>query len=329
MKEVHLIKAAQIKPFVELLKDKGAAVDQYSRQTGLPLEQVLNETGVIGEFCAWKFIELAAKSENYDTLGYDSAQLNPITTPSDLGGFHMRYAQNLSTLLNYFIEDAQKESTGTNYILREDTHAHWFTREQMFGKENTSWQVEQYMIAVIIQIVRICAGKDWLPDEIRVSSTELPQALPNEWTGCRVGWGYETTEIKIPNTILALAPLEDRPFIDKNKDIHSNTVSSDLDLINLIKSQIHSKRINLESISQQTGLSPKTLKRRLSSMDTSFTQIIENTKIEIARKKLSEEITPIAKIADELGYQHAANFTRAFKRLCGVSPQQYRNTFQN
>jgi AraC-like DNA-binding protein len=233
-------------------------------------------------------------------------------------------APSLKKILEYFIDDVQSESTGCQYTLQADNDGMWFSRLQMFGKEAASWQVEQYMIASFIQIARICAGDQWLPSEIRISSTDTAQQLPYEWSQTRVTWGYKATEIKIPNHILALAP-QQLETASLDLQLNSGEPSSIvLDLSSLIQTQILSKKINLDTTAVQTGLSPKTLKRRLANMNTSFTEVVEFKRLEIARTKLEKTDDPIYLIAEDLGYQHSANFIRAFKRLCNITSHEYR-----
>jgi len=76
---------------------------------------------------------------------------------------------------------------------------------------------------------------------------------------------------------------------------------------------------------QQTGLSPKTLRRKLLKDNTSYSEIVGQLRFELAQSKLKKSAGPVHVIARELGYEHHANFTRAFKRMCGITPQEYRN----
>jgi len=92
MTEIHLIKASQAVPVLNTLERIGAPVGRLSAQSKMPIDVVRGNQGVIGEFSLWRFIELSAKSQGYDTLGYDCAQSNPIRSVGELGGFHMRMA---------------------------------------------------------------------------------------------------------------------------------------------------------------------------------------------------------------------------------------------
>ncbi len=166
MLQLHLIKAAQIMPFVRVLEKAGAPVRKLSERVGMPIDAVYAGNGVIGEYCAWRFIDLAAKHERLDLFGYDVANQYPINSVEGFGGIRTRTATTLKELLECFIEDVQADSTGCPYSLVHDTDGVWFVRELMFGENRKNWQTEQYIIAIIIQIIRLCAGSRGLPPAI-------------------------------------------------------------------------------------------------------------------------------------------------------------------
>ncbi len=58
------------------------------------------------------------------------------------------------------------------------------------------------------------------------------------------------------------------------------------------------------------------------------TRFIQEKVIEEARHRLAESNEKIARIADELGFQTPAYFSRVFTRRVGMSPRQYRKTRQ-
>jgi len=290
----------------------------------MPIDVVRGNQGVIGEFSLWRFIELSAKSEGYDTLGYDCAQSNPIRSVGELGGFHMRMAPTLKVILENFISDIRTECTSTFYSLRYDDDAHWFHRRQPYGKQFASWQAEQYIIAAILQIVRICAGADWLPTHINISATDRPRPLPEEWSEINISWGCNATEIKIPDTALALPPKSLQRSYQNHYSDEFDIPASAPRFVELIETQIRSGRINLDGTAEELGLSKSTLKRRLGKMNTSYREISEQVRFELAREILVNTEVPITEIALELCYGYPANFTRAFKRWSGMSPNAFR-----
>jgi AraC-like DNA-binding protein len=49
----------------------------------------------------------------------------------------------------------------------------------------------------------------------------------------------------------------------------------------------------------------------------------------LAARWLAHSDKPIAEIAFDLGYQDASNFTRAFRRQIGASPQAFRDNVES
>ncbi len=323
MKDIHLIKAAQALPFVQHLEDIGASVDRLSQQVKMPIDCVRQQQGIIAEYSVWQFIELCADKEAYDFLGYDCAQKQPVSSLGGLGGFHLRIAPTLKMILEHFIYDVQSETTGAFYSLQTNNDAVWFQRLQMFGKNAVSWQTEQYMIAVIIQIIRLCTGEKWLPPKLRISSLNKPQQLPPEWSDIRIEWGCEATEIMIPKRQLMLAPVTLEASLPENYSDFFKPASSP-QFIEFIETQILTNRLSIESTAEETGLSCATLKRRLLDMKTSYSKLVEQVRFDMAKRLLSQPTISILDITITLGYYHHSSFTRAFKKMSGYTPNEYR-----
>lgn len=78
-----------------------------------------------------------------------------------------------------------------------------------------------------------------------------------------------------------------------------------------------------EQMACRLGMSGRTLHRRLHEEGTSYRELLLRVRMALARQCLAagEEVTAIA---HKLGYQDAANFTRAFRREEGMAPSAYR-----
>lgn len=81
---------------------------------------------------------------------------------------------------------------------------------------------------------------------------------------------------------------------------------------------------SLEELAGILNLSPRTLERRLFLQSTSFREIARKARHETACALIKAGRLNITQIAYHLGYTDAANFTRAFRRESGISPNEYR-----
>ncbi len=79
-----------------------------------------------------------------------------------------------------------------------------------------------------------------------------------------------------------------------------------------------------ESIAKALHLSSRSLQRKLKEEGTTYKQLLEDTRRELAAQYVKESELSVGEITFLLGFSEPANFSRAFKRWTGVSPSAYR-----
>jgi len=79
-----------------------------------------------------------------------------------------------------------------------------------------------------------------------------------------------------------------------------------------------------EQIAHRLNLSLRNLQRKLQDQGTSYKQLLDDTRKELAIQYLTASRRPIIEIGFLLGFTESANFSRAFRRWTGHSPQSYR-----
>ena len=80
----------------------------------------------------------------------------------------------------------------------------------------------------------------------------------------------------------------------------------------------------LDVLSDTLHTTPSTLSRRLREENTSYQQIKDAIRRDIAIHHLTTSTIPISEISELLGYQDVSIFHRAFKKWAGVTPGAYR-----
>jgi AraC-like DNA-binding protein len=84
--------------------------------------------------------------------------------------------------------------------------------------------------------------------------------------------------------------------------------------------------VDFDALSQQLGLSPRSLRRRLTEEGQSLSALLEEARCRRARDELSIYDESIDAIAERLGYADSSSFHRAFKRWTGQTPFDYRKS---
>jgi AraC-like DNA-binding protein len=80
----------------------------------------------------------------------------------------------------------------------------------------------------------------------------------------------------------------------------------------------------LAQVAARLFLSTRTLRRRLEDAQTSYHEIVGETRRDLAVDYLAHTSLSTEAITELLGYSDTANFRQAFKRWTGESPQRYR-----
>lgn len=80
-----------------------------------------------------------------------------------------------------------------------------------------------------------------------------------------------------------------------------------------------------EQVALCLNVSVRTLQRKLDAEGTSFQNLLDTTRKNLAERWLLERKMNIQQIADALGFANPSAFTRAFKRWAGCSPEQFRS----
>jgi AraC-like DNA-binding protein len=79
-------------------------------------------------------------------------------------------------------------------------------------------------------------------------------------------------------------------------------------------------------IADELGVSARTLDRRLADEDTSFRELLDDVRLEMARKYLRDPRLSLGEIAFLLGYSEASAFHRSFRRWTGSTPLEFRRS---
>jgi AraC-like DNA-binding protein len=81
---------------------------------------------------------------------------------------------------------------------------------------------------------------------------------------------------------------------------------------------------DIDSVAEKLNFSSRTLQRKLSEEDTSFKEVLQETRFGIAQQLLSQDHLTVSEISYILGYSDLANFSRSFKKYSGKSPLEYK-----
>lgn len=73
----------------------------------------------------------------------------------------------------------------------------------------------------------------------------------------------------------------------------------------------------------------RTLQRQLKQHDTSYKDLLEEVRSDIARRYLRESSGSLTALADMLCYSDLSTLSTAFRQQHGVSPREWRRRFED
>lgn len=85
------------------------------------------------------------------------------------------------------------------------------------------------------------------------------------------------------------------------------------------------QRPDMESIARSLDCDVRTLRRRLRAEHTSFQEIKDEVRKDIAMNYLTGSALPIKDIAEKVGFDQPSNFRRAFRKWTGYQPSHFRS----
>jgi AraC-like DNA-binding protein len=129
-------------------------------------------------------------------------------------------------------------------------------------------------------------------------------------------------EEPLPTANAQLADFNDRLALEYLARLKRSKVSDRVRRI--IVRQLASGDLTEESIAEELGTSLRNLQRRLKEEGTSYKDLIETTRRELAMSYIKQSHLSLGEITFMLGFSETSNFSRAFKRWTGMSPGAYR-----
>jgi AraC-like DNA-binding protein len=99
------------------------------------------------------------------------------------------------------------------------------------------------------------------------------------------------------------------------------------DIVASLKQVVHAylkePGLGLNQVAELFNTSPRTLQRKLAEAGASYSEVLEQARLEAACGMLEKPDCTVTHVSYFLGYSDPTNFARAFRRVAGVSPKEY------
>ncbi|WP_455204087.1 helix-turn-helix domain-containing protein [Kaarinaea lacus] len=328
MQTVPIVRLAHLIPYIKFLRGQGAPVDRELSRVKLPTHLPEEPGAYLPTLAVLAFVDNVSRSEGIDELGLRAAtHLDVNDLDRNLLAL-LTGSLTLKTALYTFSRVVTMEDASVKlWLVREDATIRvcnkYLVESGSLGLRNAHWS----QLLVILDVIRLFAGPNWRPQKMGFASN-LPlnryaqEQFPNThlYTGQQYNW------IEIPNHLLSLPPLLrfDTKMSHTNLSEDALETSLPAALQHLLKTYLHDSSLNIKMLADITGISMRSMQRRLSESGTSYSELLEKARVEKSIEMLGNQGAKIIDIAYSMGYNDPSHFSRAFRRLTGVSPRDYR-----
>jgi AraC-like DNA-binding protein len=324
---IRLTKAQQFWPLTDYLSGFGVPVGRYIERFRITKKLLDAPELFIDEARFWRLSADLANREGFPDWGFRAGQQLDFNVLGEFGEVLMRQP-TLKIALETFVHTISAETQCPFGLMQQGDHT-WLMMQGCKDAPAGRDIIELYDLAFLIKLVGNAVGSRWRPSAVHLQADALPDGLAaSEICAGKIRYQSTMTAIAIPQALLA-APM--------SKYCPADSVESDVGTRSLIDTDFAtSLRLlltghidecpTIDECADMVGMSSRSLQRRLAEYGTSFNDLLDQTRFDLAQQLLADPSVRVTDIAVELGYQDPANFSRAFRRWAGVSPRQHRQS---
>jgi AraC-like DNA-binding protein len=325
MNAIPLVRVRYASSFAEQLDRLGAPTEKLLNQVNLSEEALVFRDGFMPVSQLWRLTALAARYTGVREMGL-RAGLTPLAEHSRFG-HDLISAPTLFQAISMFCAMAPTELTNAQFRIERRGALAWFYGGPVEGSEEEIRQVESYRIGMMVQVIRWAAGDQWHPNELQLQSPDATALKDLElFEGVPVRCGCPAPAVGMSPPLLAMSL---RRFPGEGDAMHEPVTGTEWDfkrsITQIVTTHVRGRQSTIRDVARTLDVSVRTLQRRFSKHGLLFSELVDQVRVETAKTLLQDSALPIRAVAAELGYGEPTHFSRAFKRITGNSPSDYRN----
>jgi AraC-like DNA-binding protein len=314
-------------------RKEGVDVEVFLQQARLTSRQIKNKGIQLGVQNQIKFVDLVANATGDPLLGFRLAYSFDLR---EIGLLYYVLA-SAETLLGSLLRVARYSDVANEGVDLEVNKGNLLRVRLHYSgvaRHSDVHQIEFWM-ASLVRICRGLIGTNFKPIEVRIMHDRREQAREMEkLLGCAVKTGADVDEIVFSRESGDYPIVTADPYLDQlcvrfceetlARLGKKKTSPMKVKVENEIAALLPHGEMHFNAVAAQLGMSGRTLARKLALEGHSFSRVLDDLRLVLARRYLAESDMSISEIAWLLGYSEVANFTHAFHRWTGTNPRTER-----
>jgi AraC-like DNA-binding protein len=315
------------------LGQSGIALPPLLKKAGITIQQIENRHARLNAQNQIKFLALAADQLRDPFLGFHLARdfdlreiglLHYVLTSSATTGDALRRVVRYSHTAN--------EGVSLGYVEKSDEVSIVFRYVGVV--RHSDLQQMEFWVTALVRSCRELTGRQLIPNRVTVVHRRSEDCSEiNEFLGTTVAFGADADTIVFPRTIKDMPVVTADPYLNEllvayceealaRRDPGNGVTPSDVE--NAIASLLPHGMARVDEVARKLGMSRRTLARRLASEGSTFSDVLNRLRFDLAHRHIADSALSISQIAWLLGYREVSAFTHAFKRWTGKTPREMR-----
>lgn len=327
MGTIPLTRCQFLLPFTIIHDEIGAATAPLLAKLQLPTSLEDNPDHFIPLLRAVDFAEAAQRAQGIPDIGFQASRQLQFCHLSDKLRAVISYAPTLLVALKQTCKWASLEDNVLSmWLERSDGHvkicSHLLGTAGIAHLEHSQWLQNIFLI----HIVRQFAGPNWVPATMAFEARYAPSPKTRScWPTTRFLSGQTASWIDVPISLLSLPnPMTGRPTLPP-ADEGEPPGGGMIDALRLMLPSYLGERVpTAAEIAEMGGISVRSLQRKLTGAGLSYSDLLGAARFDKAARLLRGMDAKIIEIAFACGYADPAHFTRAFRKVAGITPRQFR-----
>ena len=323
---IPVFRATHLVPYLDFCQQHGLPSKASLRRFKLPTDLSQPEAIYLPRHAGVSAIKDIGERQGIFDL---PAQVTSIFQLSDFGNaIHdlVKCSPTLFVALQRLSSAVALEDSCLKVEIRRKNNITWLHAWQGIGAQ---FDCDQWSnITLLLQTVRVFAGSDWQPADVKLASAPREFALAQQYfPESRIFWDPSVSGLSIPTDLLGLGrtegPIQDTLEIGSPSEFKAGP--SFLEAVQgLIAAYLPMGGLSIEQLAEMTELSSRSLQRRFRELGLSYSKLQDQTRFERAAYLLKNSDSKALEIALEVGYSDPSHFTRSFKRMTNLTPREYR-----
>lgn len=324
-----LVRNAALTGYLDLMRSRKVDPLPLLRSVGLQTADLAMPNQWIAIDAAVQLLERSAVATGLEDLGIRLAESRKMTNlgPISVAAQGEPDLRGVLTLLGRY-QHIRSEAIRIRIAEADDVAT---VRVDFNTTDGASRHFSEMTVWALARLVKIIVGNNWNPLSIYFThASPANRTLHLQTFGSAVhfgenfnGFGFHARDLDLPNILFD-------PLFQSFAKEYIDTIArprpvDDLDRVReLIETTLPTGRCSLQHVAKTLGVNRITVHRQLARADTSFSEIVNATRAELAQRYVTQQTRSLTDIAGLLGFSELSAFSRWFRTEFGSSPTAWR-----